>query len=113
VSVAHVPAGRDRLAELEAVIERGLATFTEVGEALLELRDRRIYLATHTSFEAYCRERWDLGRSRSYQLIDAGKVASSTTGSVFVYLGSPEAVAAEFSRSGAIVRRWPHQGAAP
>jgi phage N-6-adenine-methyltransferase len=47
-----------RLAECEAVIERGLATFVEVGNALLEIRDDRLYRETHRTFEDYCRERW-------------------------------------------------------
>ena len=39
------------LAECEAVIERGLATFVEVGRALLHIRDERLYRAAHRTFE--------------------------------------------------------------
>ena len=66
-----------RLAELENVVEHGLATFLEVGAALLEIRDSRLYLAGHDSFEAYCRDRWNLERAHAYRLIDAGKVAEA------------------------------------
>lgn len=38
-------ARQTRLEELEATIERGLTTFVEVGLALLEIRDSRLYRA--------------------------------------------------------------------
>jgi hypothetical protein len=67
------------LARCEDVIERGLHTFLEVGTALSEIRDRRLYRATHDTFDAYCRERWDMSRQRANQLIDAVKVVSNLT----------------------------------
>ena len=57
---APVPYGA--LTECEAVIERGLRTFVEVGEALLRIRDERLYRETHGTFEDYCRERWAMRR---------------------------------------------------
>jgi hypothetical protein len=68
-----------RLVDLEGVIERGLSTFVEVGEALLEIRDARLYRLTHGTFEDYCRERWGLGVSRTHQLMDAAKVVRLTS----------------------------------
>jgi phage N-6-adenine-methyltransferase len=70
-----------RLGELEGVIERGLATFVDVGAALLEIRDSRLYRESHGTFEDYCRERWDFSRPRAYQLIQAAEVGTlvSTT----------------------------------
>jgi hypothetical protein len=65
-----------RLAELEAVIEAGLQTFVEVGAALLEIRDGRLYRETHASFEAYCRERWNFTGRRGRQLIAAAEVGT-------------------------------------
>jgi hypothetical protein len=58
-----------RLAELESTIKRGLRTFVEVGKALAEIRHRRLYRESHSTFEAYCRERWDFSDSRARQLI--------------------------------------------
>lgn len=55
------PAEVDNLNRLEAVAERGLGTYAEVGDALAEIRDRRLYRGTHPSFEAYVRERWGVG----------------------------------------------------
>ena len=57
-------------------MERGLATFVEVGRALAEIRDQRLYRASHRTFEEYCHERWLLSRTRAYRLIDAAAVVS-------------------------------------
>ena len=72
---ALLPAERSRLAELEAVVERGLQTFIEVGLALKEIRDSRLYRETHKTFEGYLDERWSMSRSRGYRLIDGARVA--------------------------------------
>jgi hypothetical protein len=62
------------LTAAETIIEEGLAQFIEVGQALAEIRDRRLYRATHRTFEEYAHERWLLRRTRAYQLIDAAVV---------------------------------------
>lgn len=64
------------LQDCEAVIERGLDTFVEVGEALLEIRDARLYHRTHGTFEDYCRERWGFDRTYAHRHIQAAEVAS-------------------------------------
>ena len=64
------------LPELEAVIERGLTTFVEVGTALKEIRDRRLYRDSHNTFDTYCRERWRLSRAHAYRLIEAAEIGS-------------------------------------
>jgi hypothetical protein len=66
-----------RLDELEAIIERGVQTFVEVGEALMEIRDSRLYKQTHSSFESYLRERWKMSRPRGYQLIAAAELSTT------------------------------------
>jgi DNA modification methylase len=65
------------LERLEAIIGAGLQTFVEVGSALAEVRDRRLYRQEFGTFEEYCRERWGMVRSRAYQLIDAAGVAAN------------------------------------
>ena len=65
---------RLRLVSLERVIEQGLTTFVEVGEALLEIRDRRLYRATHTSFDQYCQERWGFRRAHAHRLMQSARV---------------------------------------
>jgi hypothetical protein len=63
-----------RFKECEKVIERGLDTFYEVGNSLTEIRDARYYRMEFSSFEDYCRERWDMSRPRAYQLMGAAAV---------------------------------------
>lgn len=67
----------EALAELEQVIERGLTTFVDVGNALLTIRDERLYRADYATFEDYCEERWGLTRRRAYQLMDAAGAVST------------------------------------
>jgi len=63
---------QDRLEHLETIIAKNQYRFYEIGKALLEIRDSRLYKqALFTSFEAYARSRWDIGRSQAYRLIDA------------------------------------------
>lgn len=64
-----------RLAELEEVIERGLSSFIEVGEALIEVQERRLYRRFGT-FEEYCRDRWGFSRPRAYQLMQAAEMST-------------------------------------
>jgi hypothetical protein len=64
------------LTEHEAVIERGLHTFTEVGNALLAIREQRLYRGEYDTFEQYAERRWGLARNRAYQLIEAATVVS-------------------------------------
>ena len=66
---------RRTFAENEAVIERGLGTFVEVGEALMEIRDARQYRENYGDFDTYCRERWGFTRSRAHRLIEASEIA--------------------------------------
>lgn len=67
------------LTQQEAIIERGLQTFYEVGIALLTIRDQRLYRQAHASFEDYCHERWGLSRPRAYQLIEAAAVRANVS----------------------------------
>ena len=64
------------LAELEGIIERGLETFVEVGHALMEIRERRLYKPAYATFDAYLKGRWRTLSSRSYasRLIAAARV---------------------------------------
>lgn len=62
------------LAQCEEVIERGLDSFIEVGNALLQIRDQRLYRSDYDNFEVYCQERWDMSGRRAHQLIDSAKV---------------------------------------
>lgn len=67
----------ERLVTLESTIEKGLQTFVEVGNALMEIRDNRLYRFGHNTFEDYCRERWQRERRWAYQLIEAAQVVEN------------------------------------
>jgi phage N-6-adenine-methyltransferase len=66
-----------RLEVLESVIDAGMQTFVHVGNALLEIRDSRLYRQTHGTFEDYCRERWGMQRNYANKLIAAAEVATN------------------------------------
>ena len=63
-----------RLHQLETVIQSGLNTFYEVGNALVEVRETRLYRAKHPTFEAYCREKWGMTRQHANRMISAAQV---------------------------------------
>lgn len=66
-----------RLSTLESTIERGLRTFVEVGRALAEIRDSRLYRAEHGTFEAYCKARWGWKRVYAHYLIQSARAADN------------------------------------
>jgi DNA N-6-adenine-methyltransferase (Dam) len=74
-STVSVADEKTRLGELEAIVERGLASFVEVGNALLEIRDSQLYRESHSTFDSYCRERWGMERAHAYRQIQAAQVA--------------------------------------
>jgi hypothetical protein len=67
----------DELDRCEVVIRRGLKTFVEVGEALLTIRDRRLYRTTHGTFEEYCRSTWQLSDRHANRLVQAAEVSEA------------------------------------
>jgi site-specific DNA-methyltransferase (adenine-specific) len=66
----------ERLAELEATIERGIDAYIQTGQALAEIRDTRAYLlAGYPSFNAYLEGRWSWSRRQAFDLLAASAVA--------------------------------------
>src|SRR5512137_2458791 len=63
-----------RLGELEKVIAKGQKTFVEVGLALAEIRDVRLYKREYSGFEEYCRKKWGWTRQHAYRLIEAAPI---------------------------------------
>lgn len=70
-------AEKDLLAECEIVIERGMGVFIETGEALMTVRDNRLYRTDFGTFEDYCRTRWSLSVPYANQLISAARVVET------------------------------------
>lgn len=65
---------RADLSKCEKVIGRGWHTFLEVGRALNQVREGKLYRESHPTFEAYCRERWQYGKAHAYRLIGSVEV---------------------------------------
>lgn len=62
------------LTECRAIIQKGFHTFLEVGQALVSIQQKKLYRASHDTFEAFCRDEFDMGRSYAYRLIESAKV---------------------------------------
>jgi len=69
---------RKDLERLEGVIQKNIGAFYEVGRALMEIRDRELYLLKNgggfQTFEAYCKGAWDMSRRHAYRLMDSCSV---------------------------------------
>ena len=65
------------LADCETTIERGRRSFIDVGNALATIRDEKLYRVTHGTFEAYCKQRWQIGRNYANKQIAAAKVVKT------------------------------------
>ncbi len=69
---------KNRLTHLENIIADNQYRFYEIGKALKEIRDSCLYKQTlFNTFEAYARNRWDIGRSQAYRLINAYNVINN------------------------------------
>jgi len=67
--VTDIQPAEATLEDLEAIIESNLTGALAFANALSEIHDRKLYKATHSSFEAYCLERWTLSRSAVWRRI--------------------------------------------
>ena len=74
MSEAVLKVDGSELSHYEAIIQKGMDTFVEVGTALLEIRDRKLYLNAHETFENYCRDRWAMTRRHADRQIEAAQV---------------------------------------
>jgi hypothetical protein len=68
----------ERLIQLENLITNKQNHFYQIGKALKEINDARLYkLTCFDTFEAYIKNRWDMKKSHAYRMIDAYKVISN------------------------------------
>jgi len=68
---------RNELERCEVVIKQGLKTFVEVGQALMLIRDKRLYRAEFGTFEAYCQDKWQLSKTHVNRLVQSSKVVQN------------------------------------
>jgi len=75
MSLLPLPADEaTRLSYCEQTIALGLRNFVDVGTALLEIQQHRLYRATHANFAIYCQERWGMGKGYAYRVMEATKI---------------------------------------
>lgn len=71
-----------QLEQCETVITAGLKSFMDVAEALTVVKEKKLYREYRT-WEEYCRSRWGMSASRSYQItsaMDTAKHIQTLTG---------------------------------
>jgi hypothetical protein len=68
---------RDRLSELEPIIQQGMTSFVAVGNALLEISDRRLYRETHATFAEYCAAKWRMSPRHAYRLCESAEIVNA------------------------------------
>ena len=67
---------KDDFDRLHSFVKENLQTFREVGQALAEIRDRKLYLeGGHTSFRDYCKTEFHHDDRWARRLIDASEAA--------------------------------------
>jgi len=68
---------KEELKESEEIIQTRLTAFFEVGEALIKIKEGKLYRSLFPTFEEYCRERWDFSRIHAHRLLHAAEIRSS------------------------------------
>ena len=86
-----------RLAELEKTIARGKKTFVEVGMALAEIRDLRLYKREYSGFAEYCEKKWGWTRRYTEYVIAGAEAVRALPDKVRTIVLS-EAVARELAK---------------
>ncbi len=87
-----------RLVELEKTIARGKKTFVEVGQALAEIRDLRLYRREYGGFEEYCQKKWGWKKAYANHVIRAADVVTSLPAETATIVAN-EAAARELAKA--------------
>ena len=69
------PVEKRNLKALEKIIDDGLKGFVAVGTALRQISEEKLYRTKYESFEEYLKERWTLGRSYAYKIMQGSEIA--------------------------------------
>ncbi len=85
-----------RLIELEREVEKAMRSAGRIaGAALAEIRDQRLYRASHRSFDAYVLERHGLAHSTAYAMIATAKGEANGLSPEVAAIARASALAAE------------------
>lgn len=72
-----------KLAELEAIIQRGKQTFFEVGNALAQIMEEQLYKEKgFGSFAEYCETVWGFKKTYAYQLVQSAELVKELPATV-------------------------------
>ncbi len=63
-----------KLAQLERQIAEGQQAFYQIGSALKIIREERLYYSSHSDFDTYCQQKWDMSKRKANYLIKAAGV---------------------------------------
>jgi hypothetical protein len=61
----------------ESQIEEGLQSFVQIGTALKQIQENKLYRAEYSTFEEYLETRWGMSREQGYRNINAATVAQN------------------------------------
>jgi len=61
------------------LLSQSLKTFEQVGRAIAEIRDRKLYVEEYGTFDEYMRKRWGWSARRGYQLIEASSIDAKSS----------------------------------
>ena len=79
IAYADVDLRNAPLRDIENYLRPRLRAFMEAGLALMAIRERRLFIqAGFDTFEAYCKERWQIEANYARRLCDAAQVAAIT-----------------------------------
>lgn len=69
---------KQQLDRLEDIINKNLQSFYELGNALREIRDNRLYrdVLGFDTFDEYIKVRWDFNKRHAYRMIDSANVVN-------------------------------------
>jgi hypothetical protein len=85
----------EELVKRERIIQSGLNTFYAVGIALSEIKEMRLFVATHSSWEDYCRDRWNMAARTAYQTIKSAAVVANLMDGNSATIPASESIARE------------------
>jgi hypothetical protein len=71
VIVKLTPAEKQELVKCENVIRTNRKAFEEIVRALAIIHEKKLYRASHSSFQEYCSEKWQFTRDYGYKLVQA------------------------------------------
>ncbi len=87
-----------QLAKYEAIIHQGINGWIEVSHALIAIHKNNLWMGKAKTFIAYCKDEFEIDRTRVYQLIESGKAAKDVSTIVDCPPPRNEAVARELSK---------------